>query len=53
LTCDPVADWCKSLHRTQCHGLGESDQRRTARDARDGSHKVSLDQVIATMRQTD
>ena len=45
----PGAD---ALHRAQRHGRGEGDQRRAPGAARRRHALVSLDKVIATMRQT-
>jgi L-serine dehydratase len=53
LTCDPDRRArAGAVHRAERHGRGEGHQRRAPRDDGDGSHKVSLDAVIATMRQT-
>ena len=40
------------LHRTQCHGSVKAINAARLALRGDGSHKVSLDQVINTMRQT-
>ena len=40
------------LHRTQRHGLGQGHHRRAAGLRGDGSHNVSLDKAIKTMRET-
>ena len=41
------------VHRAQRHGLGQGDQRRRGwRCAATAAHKVSLDKVIKTMRET-
>jgi hypothetical protein len=51
----PATRWPVSsrfLHRAQCDRLGEGDQRRRLALHGDGRHLVSLDQAIATMRQT-
>jgi L-serine dehydratase len=39
------------VHRTQCNGRGESHPRGLALQGR-SAHKVSLEKVIVTMRQT-
>lgn len=53
LTCDPVEDRYKFLHRTQ-RSLAAVKAVNSVRLAMmgDGSHYVSLDQVIETMMQT-
>jgi len=52
LTCDPVRAGADSLHRAQRHGSVKAINAARLAMRGDGTHKVSLDQVIATMRQT-
>jgi L-serine dehydratase len=53
LTCDPDRrPGADPLHRAQRHGRGQGHQRRRMALRGDGKHKVSLDKVIKTMRDT-
>ena len=53
LTCDPVAGWCRFRASSATPwARSRPSMRRASRSRGDGSHKVTLDQVIATMRQT-
>ncbi len=40
------------MHRAQCHGRQHRHQRRAYGHVGDGSHIVTLDQAIETMKQT-
>ena len=46
------ADWSDSVHRTQCDLGGRAINAARMALRGDGTHRVSLDQVIATMRDT-
>ena len=52
LTCDPIGGPVQILHRAQCDGRGQGHQRPRMALRGDGKHKVSLDKVIKTMRDT-